>query len=512
MQVNNHIIGKLNIITMKNNLLKTLAVSAFLIISAAAFAQCVIPITEGQSYVENFDDGTMECWTVDATGAGTWAVMTGSQTNVAAFQNAAAGDEARLISPTFDMSGVGSATLGFSYAMMAMYNNDVLTVCYRTSEADSWHELDSYSINDWQNTYEASFDLPDISDSYQISFLAHSNGGYYIFVDNFEVTGEGGCARPVSLQATEITTNSALLGWSTTGGEESWTIELDGVQMTAATQPYLLENLESHTDYSFRVKAHCSGGVESDWSLPMSFETLCDDIVVTDDEPYFDDFEGSDELECWQDEIIAGEFGWAVDPEYLTQNNAASFFWMGIEARLVSVTMDITAVTSPTLTFRHKEPHNEIYADELNVWYRTAPTDNWHFLASYTGIVDTWVDETITLPNPSATYQISFKALAANGNSVYVDDVRVGNYIDGLAESQELMVSVMPNPTNGKITVSTNLSNGNVAVFDMLGKQVMTDKIVDGIAEFDLSELTQGVYFIKISDESSVKTVKIVKN
>ena len=103
--------------------------------------------------------------------------------------------------------------------------------------------------------------------------------------------------------------------------------------------------------------------------------------------------------------------------------------------------------------------------------------------------------------------------MAANGNSVYVDDVRVGNYIDdGLAESQELMASVMPNPTNGKITVSTNLSIGNVAVFDIVGKQVMTDKIVDGMAEFDLSELTQGVYFVKISDESSVKTVKIVKN
>lgn len=341
--------------------------------------------------------------------------------------------------------------------------------------------------------------------------MAHSNGGYYIFVDNFEVTGEGGCARPVSLNATEISAVSALLGWSTTGNEESWTIELDGVQMTAATQPYLLENLESHTDYSFRVKAHCSGGVESDWSLPMSFETLCDDIVVTDDEPYFDDFEGSDELECWQDEIIAGEFGWAVDPEYLTQNNAASFFWMGIEARLVSVTMDITAVTSPTLTFRHKEPHNEIYADELNVWYRTAPTDNWHFLASYTSIVETWMDETITLPNPSATYQISFKALAANGNSVYVDDVRVGNYIDGLAESQELMVSVLPNPTNGKITVSTNLTDGNVMVFDMVGKQVASGSIVDGQAEIDLSEFANGVYFVKIFDENSVKTMKVVK-
>ena len=187
---------------MKKNLLKTLAIAVILLINATVFAQCVIPITGGQSYTENFDDGTMECWTVDATGAGTWSVMTGSLTNVAAFQNASAGDEARLISPTFDLSGVSSATFSFSYTMMALYNNDVLTVSYRTSETDSWHDLGSYSINDWSNTYEDSYVLPDISDTYQVSFLAHSNGGYYIFIDNVEIVGAGGCARPVSLQAT----------------------------------------------------------------------------------------------------------------------------------------------------------------------------------------------------------------------------------------------------------------------------------------------------------------------
>ena len=59
-------------------------------------------------------------------------------------------------------------------------------------------------------------------------------------------------------------------------------------------------------------------------------------------------------------------------------------------------------------------------------------------------------------------------------------------------------------------SIPANISEGNVAVFDMLGKQVMTDKIIDGIAEFDLSELTQGVYFVRISDENSVKTVKVL--
>jgi len=496
---------------MKKNLFKTLAISAFLMINAVTFAQCVIPITNGQSYIEDFDDGTMECWTVEATGAGTWAVMTGTQTNVAAFQNAEAGDEARLISPTFDMSGVGSATLGFSYVMMALYNNDVLTVSYRTSEADSWHDLDSYSINDWQNTYEASFDLPDISDSYQISFLAHSNGGYYIFLDNFEVTGEGGCARPVSLQATEITAFSALLGWSTTGNEESWVIETNGVEKTVETQPYLMENLEPQTDYSFRVKANCGGGMESEWSLPMTFKTLCDVIFVTDDEPYFDDFESSEEFVCWQDEITAGEFGWAIDPGYLNPNNTANFFSMGVEALLISAPLDITAVTNPTLEFKHRQPMFQGYNEELYVVYRTSPDDSWHVLASYQYPVDEWTTETIALPEASATYQIGFDALSHGGDGVYIDDVRVGNSTLGILEATSLSVAVLPNPTNGKITINTNVSTGKAVVFDLVGKQILSENIVDGQAEIDLSGYADGVYFVNIYDDGGVKTVKVVK-
>ena len=266
---------------MKNKHFTLLAL--LLIFATGAFAQCVIPVQTGQPYTEDFESGTMECWTVESTGNGTWAVMTGTVSNVVAFQNASAGDEARLISPTFDFSGVGSATFSFGYAMMALYNNDVLTASYRTSETDSWHDLGSYSLNDWQNVYEATFELPDISPTYQISFLGQSNGGYYIFIDNIEIVPTGGCARPVSLQASDVTAFSALLGWSTTGNEENWVIELNGNQRSIDTQPFLMEGLEPQTEYTFRVKANSGDGVESEWSYPATFKTHCDVITVTDD-------------------------------------------------------------------------------------------------------------------------------------------------------------------------------------------------------------------------------------
>ena len=44
-------------------------VMAFFFGITEATAQCVIPIGPGQSYIENFESGQMECWTVETTGS-----------------------------------------------------------------------------------------------------------------------------------------------------------------------------------------------------------------------------------------------------------------------------------------------------------------------------------------------------------------------------------------------------------------------------------------------------------
>ena len=477
-----------------------------------ATAQCTIPIAPGQSYTEDFESGEMECWTVETTGSATWAVMTGTMTNVVAFQNAAVGEEARLISPTFDMTGSNSATFSFAYAMMGLYDADELVVSYRTSPSDSWHELGSYSFSDWSNTYEETFTLQDLTSTYQVSFLGHSYGGYYIFVDNIEIATAGGCARPVSLQATQITATTALLDWSATGNEESWTIDQNGHQATVISQPYLMENLEPNTEYTVRVKANCGEGLESEWSYPLTFKTLCDVITVTDDEPYFDDFEASENFVCWQSEIIMGDDGWVIDPGYLILNNTAFFIWLGDEAMLVSAPLDITAVTNPILTFKHRQRSLGANVDELSAWYATSLDDSWHLLDYFTYACEDWEEVTLALPYASETYYIAFKGKSHAADGVYVDDVWVGNDPSvGVNEQSTLMATVSPNPTTGRVMVETNVIEGQVAVFDMLGKQMLTTSVINGRAELDLSTFVKGVYVARISSEIGTSTIKLVK-
>ena len=160
-----------------------LATALVFLTCAVSYGQCTITVTDDQPYIEDFEGDGFDCWTVETDG-GSWALLAGTESTLASFTYHNNGDEARLISPILDMSAVESATFSFSYAMMGFYENDELEACYRSSESDDWHILGTYSLSDYTNTYEAIFELENLSATYQISFLGRGLGGMYIFVDN----------------------------------------------------------------------------------------------------------------------------------------------------------------------------------------------------------------------------------------------------------------------------------------------------------------------------------------
>jgi hypothetical protein len=216
---------------------------------------------------------------------------------------------------------------------------------------------------------------------------------------------------------------------------------------------------------------------------------------------------------CWQNEIISGEDGWVIDPGYLIVNNTAFFIWLGEEARLVSAPLDITAVTTPILTFKHRQPKLEQRVDELSVWYATSLDDDWHLLGNYTDVCEDWETVTLALPDASATYYIAFKGKSNNADGVYFDEVWVGNDPGvGIDEQSTLVATISPNPTTGSVVVEANANEGYVVVYDMLGKQMLTAPVIEGRAKLDLGGFAKGVYVARISSETGTSTIKVVKD
>ena len=150
--------------------------------------------------------------------------------------------------------------------------------------------------------------------------------------------------------------------------------------------------------------------------------------------------------------------------------------------------------------------------DELSVWYATSINDYWHLLGDYTYACEDWETITLDLPEASDAYLIAFKGKSNEADGVYVDDVWVGNDPTvGVEEQLTFVATVSPNPTTDKVTVETNANEGQVDVFDMLGKQMLTAPVIDGRAELDLSTYAKGVYVARISSEMGTRTIKLVK-
>lgn len=78
-------------------------------------------------------------------------------------------------------------------------------------------------------------------------------------------------------------------------------------------------------------------------------------------------------------------------------------------------------------------------------------------------------------------------------------------------ENYGSLITIHPNPTTGVIRIEGATPNADLAVFDVFGKRMMSDKVTSELTELDLSGLAAGVYVIRIANAGEVTTVKVVK-
>ncbi|MBI5541145.1 MAG: fibronectin type III domain-containing protein [Bacteroidia bacterium] len=130
---------------------------------------------------------------------------------------------------------------------------------------------------------ETSFEMLDPSNNIVFSWAtgnAPTAGLFYTFTSScIPVT----CPKPITLTATNISDVSATLNWVPQGSATTWEIEYGPVGFAIGTgtlinnitsHPYILNGLNSNTNYSFYVRSDCGGGDYSVWSGPITFTTL----------------------------------------------------------------------------------------------------------------------------------------------------------------------------------------------------------------------------------------------
>jgi hypothetical protein len=80
------------------------------------------------------------------------------------------------------------------------------------------------------------------------------------------------CERPTNLNVSNITLSTVDLSWTEEGTATLWEIEKNNPPyISTASNPTTISGLSPASDYEFRVRSDCGGGVESAWSDILSF-------------------------------------------------------------------------------------------------------------------------------------------------------------------------------------------------------------------------------------------------
>jgi hypothetical protein len=84
----------------------------------------------------------------------------------------------------------------------------------------------------------------------------------------------------------------------------------------------------------------------------------------------------------------------------------------------------------------------------------------------------------------------------------------------GIRELQSSQISIYPNPATNKITVeqSGETQESYLAILNIEGQQLITHQITHIKTQIDISNLTGGVYFVRVTNDRTVEVGKFMKN
>ena len=255
------------------------------------------------------------------------------------------------------------------------------------------------------------------------------------------------CVSPQEVAVSNAMTTSVEVSW--TGTSDSYIIsyraltDTEVTDVQATSSPFTLTDLNPATQYILAVRGVC-GNDSSVYSETVRFRTSCFDGAV-DEFPYLEDFENG--LACWEVVNISGANTWtqsngnnltptltpmADGGQYFAETHGSSN--RGNISRLISPVFDLTSLPVPVLSFYHTQRDWSGDIDKLKVYYRTSETEEWTQIAYYTEAIPAWRQDTIILPNPSATYQIAFEVNYDYGRGVTLDNVSI---YEGTGEAPE---------------------------------------------------------------------------
>ena len=245
------------------------------------------------------------------------------------------------------------------------------------------------------------------------------------------------CPAPENLVATSTSAHSISANWDA-GAATSWIVEYGvsgftpglGTSVGTATNSITLTGLAPVTSYDIYVRSVCSAN-DTGFVAHTTCLTGCDSVINVF--PWVEDFENG--IACWEQYHQRGTVDWttgrggnaygglsgAATGQYNARFTCNSYD--GYTTYLITPMLNIPTEDEVMMTFYHAQPAWGSDQDTLAVLYRTSPTSEWHYVASWNNSIPTWQVDTVMLPNATATYQVAFMAHSGFGQGVLLDSI-----------------------------------------------------------------------------------------
>jgi hypothetical protein len=97
-------------------------------------------------------------------------------------------------------------------------------------------------------------------------------------------------------------------------------------------------------------------------------------------------------------------------------------------------------------------------------------------------------------------------------NQLNIDDLGVTSSSLGLEDVAVSQFSFFPNPVNDVLTINAQVSIDSIIVYNMLGQTVITSTPNTNDSTVDMSTLQTGAYFVQVSINNTLNTVRVIKN
>lgn len=420
------------------------------------------------------------------------------------------------------------------------------TVNNTTSNA-TFSEVGTVALTSVYTEYTINFSNYAGTDTF-LAFRHNTNSPFaLIYIDDVSWEIAPLCANITNLLVLSTTNSSAEISWSAAGSETNWQVvygdfnAADPSTLTPSallsTTNYTISPLQQATTYKVWVRSVCGSDTGS-WNGPIVFTTKCNASLL--ETTGTEDFEATvlEQLPlCWDSEVIVGTNNWkSVTVPFGDINASVSgskILYKDYDtstAVLFALPLDFSSITNSTpvrintYLHRHISAHENdkytIYANTtlslvgaqmlLEQSSKTAAPP----MVTSTGFYNFLINIPESFYGQQQVY-IIIVGYTGNGNSSYalgIDDFKV-EYATNLStiDFDRTDITYYPNPVKDVLNIVCFPGSSNTAVYNVVGQKVLENTSTASTAKIDMSALPKGTYIVKITSETHMKTIKVIK-